>query len=203
MTVKKQTTTTYTYTTPEGDEFQLTHEPVESSIKAIKTETGYTVKYLVQDSDCSSPRENDNLGVMACFHSRYTIGDKDHGLSQEEVQEAVKTAFVALPVYLMDHSGLSFSTKSFNDPWDSGCVGAIFVTKEKAMKEYGNLSDETKEIIRGVLIAEVETYNQWQSGDCYGIVAEHYDADREQVDEDSCWGFIGEKWALEALDSEI
>lgn len=37
----------------------------------------------------------------------------------------------------MDHSGLAMQTTSFNDPWDSGQVGWIYVSKEDALKEFG------------------------------------------------------------------
>ena len=40
---------------------------------------GVTVS-IEQDGDACNPRtEYDNVGVMVCFHSRYTLGDSDHG----------------------------------------------------------------------------------------------------------------------------
>lgn len=41
-----------------------------------------------------------------------------------------------MPLYLMDHSGLAMQTESFHDPWDSGQVGWIYVSKEDALKEF-------------------------------------------------------------------
>ena len=35
----------------------------------------------------------------------------------------IEKSYVVLPVYLLDHSGLSVSTTDFNDPWDSGQTG--------------------------------------------------------------------------------
>ncbi|MHC4619185.1 MAG: hypothetical protein ACYTEQ_15685 [Planctomycetota bacterium] len=40
---------------------------------------------IEQDPDAESPREWDNLGIMVCFHGRYTLGDDadTHGLKSE------------------------------------------------------------------------------------------------------------------------
>lgn len=206
MTVK--TLTSYVYTTPEGEEFPLTFQPVESSIKVIKTDTGYTVKYLVHDESPSSPRENDNLGTMVSFHKRYNFGDEGHGFRSEDYEgwpelEKALGAYMVLPIYMLDHSGIAIRTTSFNDPWDSGQIGFIYITREKALKEYGKLGKKTRDTVRRVLEGEVETYNQFITGEVYGIVAEEFSEIRKSIDHDSCWGFFGEKWALEALDTDI
>lgn len=41
---------------------------------------------------------------------------------------------VVLPLYLYDHGGITMNTGGFSDPWDSGQVGFIFVSKEKIKK---------------------------------------------------------------------
>lgn len=41
---------------------------------------------------------------------------------------------VMLPVYLMDHSGLSVNTVGFGCPWDSGQVGMIYCPLETARR---------------------------------------------------------------------
>ena len=139
---------------------------------------------MVQPDDILiSPREVDeHFGTMACFHSRYALGDshnymdKDdflremyldtvghdeaglkryehmvnivssrfrHGPKTEEravddaMLKVISEKYITLPLYLMDHSGLAMQTTSFNDPWDSGQVGWIYVAKEDALKEFG------------------------------------------------------------------
>jgi hypothetical protein len=60
----------------------------------------------------------------------------------EELQALIQTTldehYVILPLYLYDHGGITMSTGSFGDPWDSGQVGFIYVSKEKARKEFGS-----------------------------------------------------------------
>src|SRR3954463_6000135 len=98
---------------------------------------GHTIEILV-DEDSISPREDDNLGTMACFHSRYLLGDHNHGFSIEEAKQiAASKDVISLPLYLYDHSGLTMNTEVFSCPWDSGQVGFIFVEKDKVRAEYG------------------------------------------------------------------
>ena len=63
-----------TYVNDEG--FEFTAEPIENSLKLIKTKTGFEARYLSQDNDPIDPREDTNYSVMTCFHSRYSLGDK-------------------------------------------------------------------------------------------------------------------------------
>ena len=47
-----------------------------------------------------------------------------------------KNAFIVLPIYMYDHSGITISVNPFSCPWDSGQIGFIYISKEKARKEY-------------------------------------------------------------------
>jgi hypothetical protein len=49
----------------------------------------------------------------------------------------------------------------------------------------------------------VEELNKWLEGDCWGVVVETFDADGEQLDEDSCWGYVGSDYALSTLTDEF
>jgi hypothetical protein len=120
---------------------------------------------IIQDQFAESPRKWDNLGIIACWHRRYNLGNKD---GPEKLLEAVKNhkryseswedpnsdnykwidtpsglidaaeslGIIMLPLYLYDHSGLTMNTTGFSCPWDSGQVGVIFVTREKVRKEF-------------------------------------------------------------------
>jgi len=141
---------------------------------------------IEQDSDTINPREEwDNLGTMVCFHGRYTLGDK-HNMSIDEAQKLrASKDIISLPLYLYDHSGITINTTGFSCPWDSGQVGFIYVTKEKIRKEYGwkVITKKREETVKGYLLGEVETYDQYLTGDVYGFSIEGL--------EDSCWGFFG------------
>lgn len=159
--------------------------------KPIHEETrhGLTIK-IYRDDDPLNPRtEWDNLGTMACFHRRYNLGDKHEFSNDDELVEFLKTnakKIIALPLYLYDHSGLSISTGSFNDPWDSGQVGYIYVTYETIKKEYGKVTKKTKTQALSVLEGEVKIYSAYLEGSVYGYVIE----DTAGNNLDSVWGYI-------------
>lgn len=49
----------------------------------------------------------------------------------------------------------------------------------------------------------LEEYIKWCNGEVYGVVVQTHDAETgEQIEVDSCWGFIGDDWATEALKSD-
>jgi len=164
----------------------------------------YKIKVL-QDTDAESPRTAmDNLGTMVCFHNRYDLGDKhDYRSSDysgwEEMLKAIdkrEDACIILPLFLLDHSGITMSTKDFNDRWDSGQVGFIFVSKKKVREEYSvkRITKALAEKICTYLEGEVETYDQFLTGDVYGyqIWKLGKKSGKEKKEIDSCWGFYGE-----------
>ena len=174
-------------------------------MEAIKIIQNIDYKLEIFQDDCyESPREWDNMGTMICFHSRYNLGDK-HDYSREEAEELSKGKnIISLPLYLYDHSGITMSTSDFGCRFDSGCYGFIYVTKENVRKEY-NVKRITKKIIEkviNVLKGEVETYDQYLTGDVYGYrVSKIEVCDKgHKHDEElhSCWGYYG----MESVEEE-
>lgn len=165
----------------------------------VKTIEYKGYKILVkQDVDpCMNPREDfDNLCTMVCFHRGYNLGDsvKKHGFNRpEELVEFLKTTpTVKLALYLLDHSGITMSTGRFGcDPggWDTSHVGYIYVTYEALKKEFGwkGVSPTCVKKAKEILEAEVETYDQYITGDVYGYEIVEPDG----TDKDSCWGYFG------------
>lgn len=232
---------------------------------AVKTGGHYTLK-IVHDEDAVNPREDyDNFGHMACWHSRYNLGDKhdyinpdgflkdlvrqtvpnkdliafvkdgkadgltleydrssrewelksydnnikkwyaewsapppldDKGydladsirdcLSDRDLMSLAERNHLIMPLYLLDHSGITISTSDFRDRWDSGQVGWTYASHAEVAKEYGDASPENIERARRLLNSEVETYDCYIRGECYG-----FQLLRDGVEEDSCWGFLG------------
>jgi len=153
---------------------------------------------VVQDTDPYSPREDDNLGTMVCFHKRYELGDKTDYRTEDydswdELKEGIiknEGEVVILPLYLYDHSGITISTSSFDCRWDSGQIGFIFVSKYKIKKEE---IDETK--VEEYLKGEVEMYDQYLTGVVWGYnvyevsICDKGHEHKELVE--SCYGFYG------------
>lgn len=113
-----------------------------------------------------------------------------HGLLQESDD------IVLLPLWLYDHSGISMSTSHtypYNDRWDSGQVGWIYLTKERFLSETGYEEVQWPEKACEMLQAEVVIYDQYLRGETYGFQVFEFDKESgtwEETDE-SCWGFYG------------
>lgn len=182
--------------------------------QSLEFETG-DKQYLFEvltDPDPQSPRENSNLGTMLYKHRRYVLGDdlinfgsfddylESANISPEEV--------VSLPLFLLDHSGLTLSTTDFADPWDSGCVGVIFTTYDKIKAEYA-VSDVDPDLIERVgnmLENEVAEFNTYLNNEIYGFrLCEKKDGKWSEVE--SGWNFYGrnvnDNGMLEVLEPEI
>ena len=114
-----------------------------------------------------SPRDDSNIGIMACFHTRYDLGDKvtfshkdfNSWAEMETFIKLKEKATAILPLYLYDHSGLSISTKPFACKFDSGQIGFIFTRKT------GNV----EEIYR-TLQAEVDVYDTYISDGVWDVL---------------------------------
>lgn len=170
---------------------------------------------IVQDDDAPSPRQDfDNLGTMICFHRQYNLGDPHsysdprhfleslaselsdlddeqlEDMSMDDLLEVIEEYAVIIPLYLYDHSGITISTTPFSCKWDSGQVGWIYVTYEKMAAEGLNIEQAVRS-----LEDEVETYDQYLTGDVYGFQIETHDGYLLE----SCWGFFG----LDYLMSEL
>jgi hypothetical protein len=166
------------------------------------------------DEDPESPRDWDNLGTMVCWHRRYNLGDTSfddwdiapHAIDDPNVALRylrLMHGALVVPLGLIDHSGISMYVGGgahAHDPggWDSGTVGFIYVTRAQIVAEYGDDSPESREQARACLASEVETYDQFLTGDVYGYTVED-DAGNVL---DSCWGFYGMEYAIgEARDA--
>jgi hypothetical protein len=175
-------------------------------MEAIETtRKGDYILEIFQDDFYDSPRSWDPLGTMVCFHGRYNLGDKhdynnDDYSTWTELKEAIiegENAKIILPLYLYDHSGITMNTTGFSCGWDSGPGGWIFASEDRIKKEYNVdvITDDILEKVTNVLKGEVETYDQYLTGDVYGYrvsKVEMCDKGCEHEEElNSCWGFYG------------
>lgn len=117
------------------------------------------------------------------------------------VRDSLGRHIVSLPLYLYDHGDITMSTGSFNDPWDSGQVGFIYVTKEEIKKEYGvkRVTKGVRDKVLALLESEVKTYAIYLEGRVYGYQTFYQLEPASEADEaeegeviDSCWGFYGD-----------
>ena len=202
--------------------FEYKFEPIEDSI-IIKDleEKGYEVHYLVQDNDVVfSPDEDrdDNL-FLVNYHRDFDVRN-DKIISENDLKNWYRQEFddykeswddenevgkfpleEKYHIFLLSclvHSGvwlsLQYSFICDTGGWDTSHVGAVLVSKEEWPEE-----EKAVEAAEGL----VKTWNQYLSGDVYGIITEIYDKEKKQIDYDSCWGYYGYKEALAELKREV
>lgn len=103
----------------------------------------------------------------------------------------IEKDFVILPIHAYEHSEITISTgrKSCWDSFESGQLGFIYVSKKSALKEFNQkvwtktLENKVVKILEG----EVETYDQYLTGDVHGFTITAPDG----RDVESVWGFYG------------
>lgn len=139
--------------------------------------------------------------------------DYDHAKNltwNRMVQSVLDREYIILPLYLYDHSGITMNTGGFSCPWDSGQVGYIYISRKDALKEHGwkILTAKRREQVQNFLENSVKEYDCYLRGEGYGFRVFEYECEPgaeppEDLDEweegDSCWGFLGEDWAVEGI----
>lgn len=130
-----------------------------------------------QDKYPTSPRENDcNYCTICYIRNRYLGSSKydddmdftDSNDLNDYLTELKDrgTEFVSVPLYAYVHSGITISTGSFGNPWDSGCFGVAICTKEQVGDVYGYDID-WQQHAEDIIESETETYNKFLTGEMY------------------------------------
>lgn len=133
--------------------------------------------------------EGDHEDCPAC--------EGEGSMNNADLFAAVQESYYVQPLYLYDHSGITISMGAFSCPWDSGQVGWITLRKETALAEWPQLEwASVDDWARHIMEAEVEEYDQYLTGDVWGVVVE--DESGEELD--SCWGMYGSDYAEEQMD---
>ncbi len=99
------------------------------------------------------------------------------------------------PVYGYDHGQLTISMGPYSCPWDSGQLGYAEVSRDMIVAWGFKPEDWSETRAREIAQACVDEYDQYLTGDVYGIVATCEDPEiprsvRNRLEE-SCWGFFG------------
>lgn len=170
-------------------------------INTIEYKT-HTIEVYIDDCP-EDPREWDNLGTIMTTkfwqevdYLKIAGSLKEAILDKAEVIE--DNGGVILPIYCYSHGIDRFKTTSFHGcglpqghaRFDSGICGFIFVELDKIRKEYGvkRVTKKIRERATKVLEAEIETIDQYSSGQVYGYKL--FDKSGEEID--SCWGYFGD-----------
>lgn len=169
----------------------------------------YKIKISHDDLAMNPRTEMDNLGTFFMFHSSYSFGDentvinKNHYGDWGELEQGIRKKFdvaVLLPVYLLDHSGLTISTTPFECRFDSMQIGYIFATKDKIRECFliKNVTKKIKELAENNLIGEIDTFNSYLNGETYC-----YDIYEGENHLDACGGYYDEETCMEEAETII
>lgn len=165
-----------------------------------ETRKGFTIR-IVQDDDPLNPfTDQDGLPDIIGFHNRYNFNTRKEDSSatpESFLQEAKEKGYFIRPLFMMDHSGLSFSLSDFGDKWDSGQLGFMFWTPES--RESLGITDsyidsilqenETRDSwLSAQMDSAVEALNDLHGGNVWGFIVE----DDKGQEVESVWGFFGD-----------
>ena len=169
----------------------MKHYTYNSPFK-MKDQEGVEYTLEVINEDCpESPRAWSNLCTMVCWHKHYYLGDKHpfddvdeflqrlcYEILHKENEETYELSWIDLfkmldesnlilikPINMYDHGGVTISTSRvypYDDPWDAGYVGFIYVTKKTIFEECGGITEENwKERADKYLEGEIKTYDDY------------------------------------------
>lgn len=191
------------------------------------------VRYEQDGGEHANPRDYDNLGTMVCWHPNYILGDKqltngdgrgavEHRFERSDFDSigglaeklADEGAVCVMPLYLLDHSGISMSAGSnyvgrgdtasggrdeFGNAngWDTTLCGLIYTTPERVKELCGEGTDGAlycpsgwertpEEWIAQQLHNEVELYDRYLKGEVYYWCVENGAGDYIS----SCTGYL-------------
>lgn len=195
-------------------EFLISSEALVHTIQVKKTKTGYTIGYLMPDSMAENPIETDDgMGRFVHWkdhgHDEYRQYCRLRGMNPDtrepDPQEEEDPDAVLIDKY--EHSGVAYSVSGEGTrcAWDTSSAWAVWVPDEVLLDEMKKLTGK-KRYAKCVKYARqaCETINMWFNGDVYGVIVKKFDQAGQEIEETfNCWGFFGEKYALEELTREI
>ena len=81
------------------------------------------------------------------------------------------------------------NTGGFSCPWDSGCVGAAYIDKKEFIKEFGKKKWTKKLQEKAIwwIQTDVETYDNYISGQVYRYSIENSEEEQEEDFECGIW----------------
>ena len=172
----------------------------------------YRVEILQDDCSCMGWDDlGDHLGTIYSNHRRWNPDNHKVEEILDDENRPDSENYVYVPIWMYEHSGITIKacgSNPYSCPWDSGCAGLIAVSKDKILKEYGSLDEETIKKAKDVMIAEIHDLDLIYTGNVYGYSVIYLGDDDEGINDgegeeiDSCWGFVIDYLNLDEVISE-
>lgn len=149
---------------------------------------------IVRDEYAENPREDFNFATTICMFKKGQHWHSDNIAEQlffdlEDLREYIEeNNCIYLPIYENSDRYDSISVNSSPDPsdWDTGMIGAIFMTPDEVQKAFGKPLEECREEVLATFQSEISTYDAWMSGEVYG-----YEIKKDDTFLICCSGFYG------------
>lgn len=177
-------------------------DPATNPVNMLGTQVYWHNRYILgHEQPKESPMEylsekvGDYLGVnnWDVNSKKYIEWDEHKSGMIKFLWDEFEKKNVIIPVYAYEHGGITISATGKHAGWDSfdsGQLGFVYVAHDDIKKSFGKKKITKKLLERAekCLIAEVEGYDDYITGNVYGYVIE----DEAGEELDSCWGFIGD-----------
>jgi hypothetical protein len=174
----------------------------------INTETSdHFIAELHHDTDCGNPfTEYDQVGILAPNPHTHKWLDTSDDADWYDTERA----YYRLGIKLLDYGSTGYGLRTnritpgfqsqeddwLGEAWKRSTLerydAIIYTTRQRAEQMHSGPRTTPAQIWEA-LEQEAETWRQWMSGECYGVIIHSLDADGESLDDhvDSCWGFLG------------
>lgn len=175
-----------------------------------------TVKigWLAHDVDAGNPLESMD-GEGRIYTSRKNASPEEHAAFRKALglddswNKTAASDSDAIPVDVYQHGATVFSVagEGVQCQFDTARSVAVWVPDEALLSEAEHLAVESPE--RRAFLFErarsaIALYNEWENGECYGIVFGRLDGSAVKGDSlDSSWGYVGRDDAERALREEL
>lgn len=150
----------------------------ESPREYLDTKTKF---YTFCRSSCSPDRHGFSSAAEWADSNGFDLGSCPDDL----VGSIRKKGYIVLPVWKYEHSGVCFKAEEsnpFNDPWDSGLAGVIYISREDARQTLGvkKLSAGAVEKMEEIMRSEVDMWSAYADGEVYEYIL--LDSDDNVID---------------------
>ena len=195
------------------EDFDLRFKPADDdNIIIEKTDKGYDVKYLTYDCYADNPFDNqDGMGNFYhwkdkgrdelekyCEYLGYDIGTR---------VKIGKENPLAVKIDKYEHGGISYSIagQGMQCQFDTSSAWAVWFPDKCALDEIMTYKTKETQRKRALEIAKeaCELFNNWANGECFCIVKETFDLNKESIEYDIVGGYYGRESAEEALKTDI
>lgn len=219
MNIKYHTKTEH-YLTINGLTFEIPFSaPIAEHTIIEKTENGYVLGILYQDSDYDHNHmftDEDGNGKILSLSRHTSIKEREEAkcamgiyAREDDPEDRIPAAPIFRVLSCYDHSGEQWGLRGevHQCQWDTAQIAGVWVPDKCAEENIDAITErdgkDKNEVIDTYVKRILDTYNKVLAGEVYGICFAHYDLDRNLVNQDACWQYVGWKDTVEEMKSQL